>query len=78
MSDHLFVLNPPRSQPWWSPWSCLCGHASGTGYDDDAAAWQYELHLRGLWPAFYAEIPDSRAVVVDRPHHGPETIWVRV
>lgn len=73
MTDHMFVLNPPsRSIRFWSPWKCVCG-VGGTGADDQAAEYQYSLHLRGFWPAYTEPgVPGTEPVVVDG-----KLMWVK-
>ena len=72
--DHMFFCPPPNPYGlplFWSAWKCLCG-AGGTGADEEGAQRQYDLHLRGLWPAYIAPgVPGTVPVDVDGT-----TLWV--
>ena len=65
MTDHMFVLDPPRRH-WtikmWSPWKCVCG-VGGTGHNDEAAEYQYNLHLLGAWPAYMGWVPGTHPFI---------------
>lgn len=44
---HYLITGPliEGAMYYWTPWWCICGQASGTGYDEMACERAYEKHL---------------------------------